>query len=137
MHQIQDKLNQILAAFYLVDSVEWDEERMIYKKVIVVGPDYRDADEPALIVPLFSFGTVVATPGALSKVGTRDCVRSLLRHLAGDWGVVDGEDPRGNVLSLEEGYRIKSSYRTEDGERLWIITEADRSVTTLLLPEEH
>ena len=137
MNQIQDKMNQIHAAFRLVESVEWDDERMILKKVIVIASDYRKADDPAMVVPLFSYGTVVATPGALTKVGTANCVRCLLRHLAGDWGVVEGRDERDNVLSLEEGYRIWSSYRTEDGERLWIITEADRSVTTLLLPGEY
>jgi hypothetical protein len=61
----------------------------------------------------------------------------LQRHLAGDWGELDEHDCRENELSLEHGWRILSSYRLSDGTKIWIITEADLSVTTHLLPEEY
>ena len=61
----------------------------------------------------------------------------LSRHVRGDWGELPREDKDENKLSLEKGFRLLSSYRTIAGDRLWVITEADRSVTTLLLPEEY
>ena len=61
----------------------------------------------------------------------------LYRHASGDWGELDDEDRKENELSLREGFRLVSAYRLKTGEELWIITEADRSVTTLLLPEEY
>ena len=60
----------------------------------------------------------------------------LVRHVSGDWGEVPHEDARDNELSVQEGFRILSSY-TVGGERVWIITEADRSSTCILLPEEY
>ena len=83
-------------------------------------------------------GRVVATPGALellSEAGEHP-FRYLSRHASGDWGELDHHDRRENELSIKNGRRVLSSYPV--GERkVWIITEADRSVTTLLLPEEH
>ena len=61
----------------------------------------------------------------------------LRRHLAGDWGELDEHDRHENELSLQNGWRILSCYRLRNGTRIWIITEADRSVTTVLLPEEY
>ena len=88
--------------------------------------------------PLLPLGKVVATPGALellSGVG-EDPFDYLSRHASGDWGELDSHDRRENERSLKHGWRILSSYPV--GERkVWIITEADRSVTTLLLPEEY
>ena len=87
---------------------------------------------------LFPLGQTCATPGALrllSETGTSPAAL-LDRHVTGDWGDVPPEDARENELSLWEGYRLLSSYGIE-GRRLWIITEADRSVTTLLVPEEY
>jgi hypothetical protein len=60
-----------------------------------------------------------------------------LRHLAGDWGELDEHDIRENEFSLEHGLRLLSAYRLSNGTKIWIITEADRSVTTFLLPEEY
>ncbi len=62
---------------------------------------------------------------------------SLERHLAGDWGDVDQRDRRENELSLQHGWRILSAYTLSTGVRFWIITEADRSATTFLLPDEY
>ena len=60
----------------------------------------------------------------------------LARHVTGDWGELPVEDKAENHLSLQQGFRLLSSYRTSAGDKLWVITEADRSATTLLLPEE-
>lgn len=62
---------------------------------------------------------------------------ALSRHITGDWGEVDAEDKRANDQSLIDGSRLLSAYRSQDGTKFWIITEADRSVTTVLLPEEY
>ena len=83
-------------------------------------------------------GKVVATPGALNVLleAGEDPVRYLTRHSSGDWGDLDVHDRRENELSLKHGWRIVSSYPIGDG-CVWIITEADRSVTTILLPEDY
>jgi len=89
---------------------------------------------------LFKLGQVVATPGALRALEENivDSWELLQRHANGDWGCVPEEDAQENKLSVENGYRILSSYPLNDrGDKLWIITEADRSYTTLLLPEEY
>ena len=92
------------------------------------------------MVALFSLGRVVATPGALETLedaGT-DALALLRRHVAGDWGEVPPEDARENERSLKHGWRVLSSYPVGDaGERVWIITEADRSSTCILLPEDY
>jgi hypothetical protein len=61
----------------------------------------------------------------------------LKRHVTGDWGELDEEDRRENELSVANGFRLLSSYILSSGAKIWIITEADRSVTTLLLPSEY
>jgi hypothetical protein len=89
--------------------------------------------------PLFSLGQVVATPGALAallEAGQSPLV-FLVRHVMGDWGELPPEDVKENEYSLEHGLRLFSAYRTSKGEKLWVITEWDRSVTTLLLPSEY
>ena len=89
--------------------------------------------------PLFPLGQVVATRGALAaleEAGQRPD-EFLSRHLNGDWGHVCQEDWQENELALQEGFRLLSAYTTNKGEKLWIITECDRSATTLLLPEEY
>lgn len=90
-------------------------------------------------VPLFLLGEIVATPGALELL-ERTAVNAydlLLRHQCGDWGSVPPEDADANRDAVQHGDRILSSYYLNDTERVWIITEADRSVTTLLLPNEY
>ena len=91
-------------------------------------------------VPLFSAGRIVATPGALALLeqANKSPLELLSRHLRGDWGDdLCQEDKTENELSLKYGFRLLSSYRVTDTEKIWIITEADRSVTTLLLPAEY
>jgi hypothetical protein len=90
-------------------------------------------------VPLFELGDVVATPGALELLD-RTAVNAydlLLRHKFGDWGSVPPEDDLANQEAVLNGTRIVSSYYLNENERVWIITEADRSATTLLLPDEY
>ena len=86
----------------------------------------------------FPLGRVVATPGALEALEASGVspVELLGRHQSGDWGEVPREDARENERSVLHGYRILSSYPA-GGERVWIITEADRSSTCLLLPSEY
>ena len=85
----------------------------------------------------FELGQVVATPGALKDVSPLECGDALARHAAGDWGDVCEEDWEENEFSLTRRLRLLSVWHTEDGTKFWVITEADRSVTTVLLPEEY
>ena len=84
-------------------------------------------------------GQIVATPGALEALeqAGENSTTLLRRHLAGDWGEVDEDDRRENERSLADGCRLLSAYTLSNGTKLWIITEADRSATTLLLPSEY
>jgi hypothetical protein len=88
---------------------------------------------------LFALGQTVATPGALSafEANHQTPDEFIRRHQNGDWGDVPEEDKKENELSLREGFRILSAYRLNDQTRIWIITEADRSSTCVLLPEEY
>lgn len=88
---------------------------------------------------LFCPGQVVATPGALAALEANRCLPLdlLQRHLTGDYGVLDPSDLEANRQALFLGTRILSSYPQADGCLIWLITEADRSVTTFLLPEEY
>ena len=90
------------------------------------------------INPLFSLGQTVATPNALDLLAQHNtsCFSLLARHQSGDWGNLPAEDALSNQQAIECGYRIMSVYPLETG-KVWIITEADRSVTTVLLPEEY
>lgn len=88
---------------------------------------------------LFPLGQIVATPGALEALTRAQQFPQefLNRHGTSDWGELGNEDKAENEYSLQHGFRIFSSYTTAAGDKLWVITEADRSVTTLLLPEEY
>jgi hypothetical protein len=85
----------------------------------------------------FRLGRLMSTPGALERVSHGEMLRALGRHVTGDWGNVCPEDAEANEAAVHERARLLSTYTTETGERFWIITEADRSVTTVLLPEEY
>ena len=92
---------------------------------------------PAMI--WFPLGQVVATPGALDLLDrtATNSLDLLIRHQHGDWGSVSLEDAEANLQAIATECRILSSYYLNAAERLWIITDADRSVTTLLLPDEY
>lgn len=87
----------------------------------------------------FSLGQVVGTPGALKAIENagQEPGFFLSKHTQGDWGTMDKDDKQLNEDALSNGDRILSAYRTLKGERIWIITEADRSTTALLLPDEY
>ena len=88
---------------------------------------------------LFPLGRIVATPGALDALARAEQTPGefLCRHAAGDWGQLDAHDVAENLYGLKHGFRVLSSYRTNAGDTLWLITEADRANTTILLPKEY
>ena len=85
----------------------------------------------------FDTGVLVFTRGVIFEISEDDAIGAFVRHQNGDWGLVCEEDRLENELSLEHGFRLLSVYESSEGKRFWIITEADRSVTTVLLPEEY
>jgi len=87
----------------------------------------------------FELGQTVITPGAQEALELAGQTPSefLRRHISGDWGDLSDDDVQENEFSLEQGHRLLSRYETTKGERFWIITEADRSATTILLPIEY
>jgi hypothetical protein len=94
----------------------------------------NDADEKTL-----TLGTVVATPGALAALeeARESSLGFLMRHASRDWGEIPPEDWEENEFSIERDLRVLSAYTLRNGIKIWIITEADRSVTTILLPDEY
>lgn len=89
--------------------------------------------------PLFPVGSVVATPGAIALLerAGESPLRLLGRHALGDWGDLGDEDRRANDEALRSDGRLFSAYLLAGGEKVWVITEWDRSATTLLLPSEY
>lgn len=89
-------------------------------------------------IALFELGQIVITPGSIMELArlNRHPVQLIARHVSGDWGDLVEEDIAENKLSLEKGYRLLSAYEIE-GTRFYVITEWDRSVTTVLLPVEY
>ena len=85
----------------------------------------------------FPMGQIVATPGAIEVMEDGEITRLLQRHESGDWGEVSKDDWQSNDFSLRDRTRLLSAYTTQSGTRVWVITEADRSATTCLLPEEY
>ena len=87
----------------------------------------------------FALGRVVATPGALSALqkAEQEPREFLDRHVNGDWGEVPEADKQENEVAVEQGFRILSAYTTSAGDQIWILTEADRSATTIMLPTEY
>ena len=87
----------------------------------------------------FPLGQVVATPGALEALSESGQTPAFFldQHASGSWGVVDEEDWRLNDEAIRQGDRLLSAFVTLRGTKLWVLTEADRSVTTILLPDEY
>lgn len=99
----------------------------------------QNQDAPENGSATVKLGQIVTTPGALEaleKAG-RTLAEFLARHRTGDWGDVDAEDWRVNNEALSGGGRLLSAYTIGEGVRIWIITEADRSSTCVLLPDEY
>jgi hypothetical protein len=87
----------------------------------------------------FALGETFITPGAQEalEISGETAITFLRRHISCDWGEISDEDARENEASLRDGFRLLSAYRTNKGQKIWIITEADRSATTILLPSEY
>ena len=87
----------------------------------------------------FALGQTYITPGAEEAlmIAGQTAIEFLRRHMSRDFGELADEDINENEVSLREGFRVLSAYRTSAGQKLWIITEADRSSTTILLPAEY
>lgn len=92
--------------------------------------------ERPITQPLFELGQLVATPAALAALGesNEEPLPYIHRHVMGDWSEMDLHDQQANALAVREGHRILSAYTLRNGQKIWLITEWDRSVTTLLLP---
>ena len=86
---------------------------------------------------LFPMGRLLATPAAIAAINGDELVNALDRHLSGDWGDVCAEDRSQNNRALKTGARLLSVYHTAAKVKFWIITEADRSATTVLLPSDY
>ena len=98
--------------------------------MVAFGPAYGPTSK-------FQFGSIVTTLGALQKIPPKEIDKALSRHLSRDWGELEGDDWFLNDRALVVGGRLFSEYSTEEGEKFWIITSSDRSVTTVLLPREY
>ena len=101
------------------------------------GGSRREEDQQP--EPRFPLGQLVATPGALAALeeAEQDPLELITRHVTGDWGNLEEEDKQENEFSVNRQLRILSAYKLPTGDKIWIITEADRSATTLLLPSEY
>lgn len=97
----------------------------------------EDAAGPADSGMKFPPGQIVATTAALTALTQSDIQSGLGRHLSGDWGDVCAEDKEENERSLKDGCRLLSAYSGANGTKFWIITEWDRSYTTVLLPSDY
>ena len=89
--------------------------------------------------PRFQLGKVVATPGAIEALNEAQTSawELLSKHVSGDFGDVDADDRQSNLDAIKDGERILSAYKLKTHERLWVITEADRSSTCILRPDEY
>lgn len=97
-----------------------------------------DRERDPMVRPVaFALGQLLMTPGVQACVPPSEMAQALRRHARGDWGDLDAEDRRSNDEALKSGGRLLSSYKTRSGTKFWIITEADRSSTTVLLPAEY
>jgi len=92
-----------------------------------------------IVAPLFPLGQIVATPGAVVEMANanQEAKYFIGLHLRLDKGCLDASDHAQNKLALKLGNRIFSAFKTNLGAKLWVITEADRSSTCILLPEEY
>lgn len=88
-------------------------------------------------VAVFRLGRLTSTPNALQSLTRQEMLVGIQRHQAGDWGELTASDWAANDRALTQGGRILSAYNATNGTRFWIITEADRSATTVLLPEDY
>lgn len=93
--------------------------------------------QAAITTRRFSLGRTLITRNALAKLSQMDVSQAMQRHQLADWGDLDHRDREANERALDKGGRLLSAYRSDCGEKFWIITEADRSATTVLMPEDY
>jgi hypothetical protein len=125
--QIRQALRPLLAAPPAVTlAMTWDDRSRGWVSTIVRPPK-------------FPLGQLVMTRGAIEALAEagQSPMEFVQRHQSGDWGEVTEDDQRENDFSITHGFRILSAYRTTRDVRIWVITEADRSATTILLPDEY
>jgi hypothetical protein len=91
----------------------------------------------ALLIAKFRLGKIVSTPNALDRLTQEDILMGIQRHQAGDWGDVSEDDRAANEGALIKGTRLWSAYHAANGVKFWLITEADRSATSVLVPEDY
>jgi hypothetical protein len=121
--------------------VSWDEHTRLWRSEFY-QPEVEQgsaAQQSLVPIPRFALGQVVATPAALAALEEAGQFPQefLHRHMRGDWGELDEHDRTANELALRHGGRLLSAYTTKNGVRIWIISEADRSATTILLPSDY
>src|SRR5215467_15298595 len=100
-------------------------------------PNHTTNKQPT--ITRFALGRTFIAPGAEEalQIAGQTAIEFLRRHMSCDWGELSDDDVQENELSLQQGFRLLSNYRTAKGQQLWVITEADRSATTVLLPAEY
>jgi hypothetical protein len=100
-------------------------------------PNHSTNKQPT--ITRFALGRTFITPGAEEalQIAGQTAIEFLRRHMSGDWGELSDDDVKENEFSLKEGLRLLSAYQTGKGQKIWIITEGDRSATTILLPSEY
>lgn len=100
---------------------------------------HNPSEDRAPATPRFPLGRLLATPGAIKAMANAgdDPAALLARHRGGDWGTVDAQDAAANDRAVTAGERVLSAYTLGDGTVVWIITEADRSSTCILTPDEY
>lgn len=99
--------------------------------------EYRKPVLASVAGPLFAIGRAVTAPAAQAAVSEEDVEAALYRHAHGDWGILEAADCRRNIRALAEELRVQSVYELENGTQLWVITEADRALTSVLLAEDY
>lgn len=98
---------------------------------------FENGGESEAKSPKFPLGAIVVTAAALSSLSQLDMIEAVIRHQEGDWGELEPEDIHANERALVQGLRLFSVYRLRGGTKFYVITEHDRSVTTILLPSDY
>ena len=120
--------NHIYAFLHIVSK----DEKIFWLKFL----NKLENEKPKVLFPLGQIYLTIGAREALEESG-QDASDFLFRHQTGDWGELCEDDKKENELSVKEGFRILSAYRTTLGIKIWVLTESDRSSSTILLPEEY
>ncbi len=117
----------------------WEDAWNLFKTCLEIHRAAKISQEANQNRARSPLGRIAATPGALGALheAAQDPMEFLQRHQSGDWGELCEQDKRENDFSLKNGYRLLSAYTTKRGRKIWLITESDRSATSLILPHEY